>query len=220
MTRHISIHAPREGSDPLRSRYVIPALNFYPRSPRGERPGSFCGRAITPHFYPRSPRGERLRVGDRGDLHFGISIHAPREGSDEANFQRFWPDEVISIHAPREGSDRRVLQSTGRNNISIHAPREGSDIPTQVGSNGCAIFLSTLPARGATRLCKTRLRATVSISIHAPREGSDPPAAYLGVAISISIHAPREGSDVMVDVLAARRMELFLSTLPARGATW
>ena len=128
MTRHISIHAPREGSDPLRSRYVIPALNFYPRSPRGERPGSFCGRAITPHFYPRSPRGERLRVGDRGDLHFGISIHAPREGSDEANFQRFWPDEVISIHAPREGSDRRVLQSTGRNNISIHAPREGSDV--------------------------------------------------------------------------------------------
>ena len=33
----ISIHAPREGSDPGRRRPWPPAPNFYPRSPRGER---------------------------------------------------------------------------------------------------------------------------------------------------------------------------------------
>ena len=38
----------------------------------------------------------------------------------------------ISIHAPREGSDDRVLAvaQQGRN-ISIHAPREGSDWSTK-----------------------------------------------------------------------------------------
>ena len=35
--------------------------NFYPRSPRGERPGpARSARAQKGNFYPRSPRGERL----------------------------------------------------------------------------------------------------------------------------------------------------------------
>ena len=34
-----------------------------------------------------------------------ISIHAPREGSDEMDAERVDPAD-ISIHAPREGSDR------------------------------------------------------------------------------------------------------------------
>ena len=33
----ISIHAPREGSDINLRRYMMKDLNFYPRSPRGER---------------------------------------------------------------------------------------------------------------------------------------------------------------------------------------
>ena len=55
-----------------------------------------------------------------------ISIHAPREGSDD--HETMLDKRLgISIHAPREGSDYlwpemlRVIQ------ISIHAPREGSD---------------------------------------------------------------------------------------------
>ena len=34
----------------------------------------------------------------------------------------------ISIHAPREGSDNGRERYTGGINISIHAPREGSDL--------------------------------------------------------------------------------------------
>ena len=34
----ISIHAPREGSDGMGSRGGSSSTNFYPRSPRGERP--------------------------------------------------------------------------------------------------------------------------------------------------------------------------------------
>ena len=79
----ISIHAPREGSDPSAPRGADTVQNFYPRSPRGERQQHcvrFCGADA-------------------------ISIHAPREGSDrDCGLQR--PAFIeISIHAPREGSD-------------------------------------------------------------------------------------------------------------------
>ena len=58
--RRISIHAPREGSDHLQGGPALGSLDFYPRSPRGERlTSSFT-------FLPC----------------FCISIHAPREGSD------------------------------------------------------------------------------------------------------------------------------------------
>ena len=58
---------------------------------------------------------------------------------------------IISIHAPREGSDgpaRSARAQKGR--ISIHAPREGSDHNGHGGHLRHGIFLSTLPARGAT----------------------------------------------------------------------
>ena len=57
-------------------------------------------------FYPRSPRGERLAQTSMDSLRCSISIHAPREGSDQVELQDFWLVKVISIHAPREGSDR------------------------------------------------------------------------------------------------------------------
>ena len=58
-----------------------------------------------------------------------------------------------------------------------------------------SLFLSTLPARGATNL-----------------------PDFATVSQLISIHAPREGSDRRVRRRWALRHR-FLSTLPARGAT-
>ena len=57
-----------------------------------------------------------------------ISIHAPREGSDQTNRKSAPAKEDISIHAPREGSDAREPLDKRGMDISIHAPREGSDI--------------------------------------------------------------------------------------------
>ena len=79
---YISIHAPREGSDGSSSTGSSNQLDFYPRSPRGER--------------PRNVRVIFRRI--------AISIHAPREGSDSNVIIR-GDLSVISIHAPREGSD-------------------------------------------------------------------------------------------------------------------
>ena len=56
----ISIHAPREGSDQTKAPTGGWAADFYPRSPRGERPRSVISASFTAL----------------------ISIHAPREGSD------------------------------------------------------------------------------------------------------------------------------------------
>ena len=41
-----------------------------------------------------------------GYINTKISIHAPREGSDERIIDSFSAALLISIHAPREGSDR------------------------------------------------------------------------------------------------------------------
>ena len=61
------------------------------------------------------------------DWTLGISIHAPRVGSD-ANPGSFGVSAYISIHAPRVGSDvSKVAARYTKANISIHAPRVGSD---------------------------------------------------------------------------------------------
>ena len=111
-TEDISIHAPREGSDrpfalgcrqsitflstlPARGatagagRWLLLRRNFYPRSPRGERPLSACLKASgIVYFYPRSPRGERRGHLQKSLFFLVISIHAPREGSDHFPFLR------------------------------------------------------------------------------------------------------------------------------------
>ena len=81
----------------------------------------------------------------------GISIHAPRAGSDRGEKL---PDRLrnsISIHAPRAGSDGyRLAVFEHADSISIHAPRAGSDIRTVGAATIFVVFQSTLPVRGAT----------------------------------------------------------------------
>ena len=88
---NISIHAPREGSDqwtdgqyyaitaeflstlPARGATQLICVSpggkddFYPRSPRGERPVAFKILNVPFNFYPRSPRGERQAMPPRLD---------------------------------------------------------------------------------------------------------------------------------------------------------
>ena len=146
-----------------------------------------------------------------GDVY--ISIHAPREGSDgyaEANSGKRWKflstlpargattppkraarSRSISIHAPREGSDAGGNGGIPIKSISIHAPREGSDLDTQRERELAELFLSTLPARGATTGCR-------------------PTFPFLSTL-------PARGATKLPD-LKFHYMK-FLSTLPARGAT-
>ena len=103
----------------------------------------------------------------------------------------------ISIHAPREGSDRQGVRPFQP--VFHFYPRSPRGERRQAYGSSCTCrrtFLSTLPARGATR-AEHQGRPDRRISIHAPREGSD------------RREAGRRGALVT-----------FLSTLPARGATY
>ena len=145
-----------------------------------------------------------------------ISIHAPREGSDQNRreheggagaFQSTLPVRgathrlgellilpAISIHAPREGSDHGLAPATSGGGISIHAPREGSDPPTWWRCGTGDGFQSTLPVRGATRPTGQgpggkQFQSTL------PVRGATAGRHSPGFDSDISIHAPREGSD-------------------------
>ena len=102
----------------------------------------------------------------------------------------------ISIHAPREGSDIRLTPKvTLRYEISIHAPREGSDIFSTLAALVNISFLSTLPARGATGTSRSVPRGVTYFYPRSPRGERQVVADAIHQSIDISIHAPREGSD-------------------------
>ena len=169
------------------------------------------------HFNPRSPHGERQLVHQNNDALFGISIHAPRMGSDPVQIFLVEIRKRISIHAPRMGSDQSRFSSwkfvkgfqstlpawgatrgTVRNNLlcGYFNPRS----PHGERRSWCYFILcnepfqSTLPAWGATWISNQH-GCWLVISIHAPRMGSDSCLSRIFRATRISIHAPRMGSD-------------------------
>src|SRR5699024_554544 len=79
-------------------------------------------------------------------------------------------------------------------------------------------FLSTLPARGATRGAAAGCKEGCLISIHAPREGSDTCTGNGGFAQDdFYPRSPR--GELPLDYLIGRSTSRFLSTRPASGAT-
>ena len=99
----ISIHAPRTGSDGRAGAYGADAADFNPRSPHGERRLlSYTHRKVT--FQSTLPARGATRCTFPESRSPGISIHAPRTGSDPAASQSRQPP-AISTHAPRTGSD-------------------------------------------------------------------------------------------------------------------
>ena len=252
---------PARGATNKRRCMHIAAGDFYPRSPRGERRVALRSTRYSCTFLSTLPaRGATyiasfLKLSQGAFLStlpargatvqtaFGISYveflsTLPARGATCVLHHRVGAF-FISIHAPREGSDNTggfQIQST---DISIHAPREGSDIHSVSALKKLLIFLSTLPARGATAV-RSILAHSGDISIHAPREGSDPvhlqsgqqrgyfyPRSPRGERRKIqsnslpnndfyprSPRGERQGS-----VNSMKAAWEFLSTLPAKGAT-
>ena len=122
----------------------------------------------------------------------------------------------ISIHAAREGGDEAYKTAGLSANISIHAAREGGDIGNLLTAFSPFLFQSTPPVKAATYVTKCRALSEVfqstppvkaatyatfddctanSISIHAAREGGDLVNVMVFTEGTISIHAAREGGD-------------------------
>ena len=79
--------------------------HFYPRSPRGERPTSPAPPPKSKsYFYPRSPRGERHDALPPREKRLTFLSTLPARGATEGRAQQHRAN-GISIHAPREGTD-------------------------------------------------------------------------------------------------------------------
>ena len=179
-----------------RSFLSVLQVDFNPRSPHGERQKNLSkGHCVMRHFNPRSPHGERLFGAAHRLPHGGISIHAPRTGSDRCPCKRTTSRGNFNPRSPHGERPLPPSESAQCVPISIHAPRTGSDPRRVVAYSDVDVFQSTLPARGATYQ-QTAIEKIYSISIHAPRTGSD------------GIVMPQ-----------GRTRGGFQSTLPARGAT-
>ena len=125
----------------------------------------------------------------------GISIHAPRTGSDEIpRTCGWWP--AISIHAPRTGSDCFVAEE-------------------------CRIvnYFNPRSPHGERPPCRGGYRQLRHISIHAPRTGSDCPChrSQTNLVLHFNPRSPHGERPPQSPLESSRRR--FQSTLPARGAT-
>ena len=124
----------------------------------------------------------------------GISIHAPRAGSDDVAPVRYgeW---IISIHAPRAGSDGMVRHIQKAEYISIHAPRAGSDHVTIRQGYWYTNFNPRSPCGERRKACGNQNGAAYfnprSPCGERPILGRKAPECFY-----ISIHAPRAGSDI------------------------
>ena len=113
--RGISIHAPRTGSDILGAEFQICCCYFNPRSPHGERPrlNNMPSPFLT-DFNPRSPHGERLPPMQMCGISRIFQSTLPARGATSA-CRLPAPRCGISIHAPRTGSDDVALLVTQAN---------------------------------------------------------------------------------------------------------
>ena len=148
---------------------------FLPTLPaRGATGRAYDDVGVVPNFYPRSPRGERpCRAGQRVG-HDAISTHAPREGSDRLN-GLILRDPTISTHAPREGSDGApVSAACGGQYFYPRSPRGERLNPGWVIIEGPENnFYPRSPRGERPYLYGDNFRHHFRISTHAPREGSD-----------------------------------------------
>ena len=123
----ISIHAPREGSDPT----AVRRENSRPISIHAPREGS-DGQKSTSKGWKRSFLSTLPARGATGAGSFlsgaaKISIHAPREGSDSCGCATRSLHRYFYPRSPRGERPLRHFRQRRQHRISIHAPREGSD---------------------------------------------------------------------------------------------
>ena len=172
------------------------APDFNPRSPWGERP------SLRPWPVPPEPFQSTLPVGgatrrSRRSVHpRGISIHAPRGGSDTSMPGCPMPPRHFNPRSPWGERLPHVLLLLLQKIISIHAPRGGSDKISQIVVSILTIFQSTLPVGGATApswltLCFMLFQSTLPVG------GATIYMCQLTPTYNISIHAPRGGSDAV-----------------------
>ena len=217
---NISIHALREEGDLESAAGSAGQEDFYPRPPRGGRPGLTAWPAVTAmlisihalreegdkltetrlrlntDFYPRPPRGGRQTHGNKAppEYRFLSTPSARRATSCGAYHQSvrhyFYPRPPRGGRPDGAGHGRRTCC------ISIHALREEGDCAGYVVIGDTLVFLSTPSARRATLWLSMSMMITAYFYPRPPRGGRPRIACAWPTSF------------------------IFLSTPSARRATW
>ena len=214
----ISIHAPREGSDALHlltTGYSVRFLSTLPA--RGATQPHNVPSGGTAKFLSTLPaRGATKRDATLAKSALFLST-LPARGATRRSSRRLPPHTNFYPRSPR--GERRSCGCATRSSRKYFYPRSplGERQPKHVKTGKRGGFLSTLPARGATRILAD-LFVDNEISIHAPREGSD--LLITDMVLPSCYFYPRSPRGERPDKVAVGEITLkFLSTLPARGAT-
>ena len=113
----ISIHAPHAGSDSEPAGRRERSVNFYPRSPCGERLLTVWQVLIVLEFLSTLPmRGATLSASGSVQTQTSFLSTLPMRGATAAH-TTITPSHVISIHAPHAGSDHC---DAGKKSITKH----------------------------------------------------------------------------------------------------
>ena len=192
--------------------------DFYPRPPRGGRPGQRHCADHLQNFYPRPPRGGRPATA----LHRGkAAVFLSTPSARRATFWRFRNGvcDEISIHALREEGDHGFGSLTHLcwKFLSTPSARRATMILPMTESR-LWLFLSTPSARRATISPLVAIPMLRFLSTPSARRAT---CSALGMMcdILISIHALREEGDA-VNPLHFGTLTRFLSTPSARRATF
>ena len=237
---HISIHAPRTGSDVAYSTCLSLTPYFNPRSPHGERRQQvdchknrfkfqstlpargatinlLSGRLPVEHFNPRSPHGERRAAAARCANQRNFNPRSPHGERRKAYRESPGFRHLFQSTLPARGATSAPCTRQFQQRISIHAPRTGSDYAIPKGAFDEVISIHA-PRTGSDGTVGTNRRHSGYFNPRSPHGERRQRKNRADEHQRISIHAPRTGSDTPLVTDKTLALE-FQSTLPARGAT-
>ena len=170
-TNQISIHAPRGGSDFILRQHIVIQSDFNPRSPWGERPKEMVITISGDDFNPRSPWGERRASHSTNIAVAGISIHAPRGGSD---MLVLWLAPTCMYFNPRSPwGERHPGYRFGSRDSHFNPRSPWGERPNHTTKMEVTTYFNPRSPWGERPGAFWRRKIRFLISIHAPRGGSD-----------------------------------------------
>ena len=150
---------------------------------------------MTLNFYPRPPRGGRPGCGGELAVNVNISIHALREEGDP-HLAKQAAGGVISIHALREEGDKYALFDMTQSTIFLSTPSARRATVGEVPFTYLVLeFLSTPSARRATGAIHGGETFQWNFYPRPPRGGRRNAVNSVINFFKISIHALREEGD-------------------------
>ena len=216
MSRVISIHAPRTGSDFIafsQQRKVQISIHAPRTGSDKERREQARIEAISIH----APRTGSDVSGAMEDADGEISIHAPRTGSDPLESRNASKSKKFQSTLPARGATKKTKAEEIQQPISIHAPRTGSDAAGAIRRHDYEHFNPRSPHGERHNPCGIYGAVGCHFNPRSPHGERRVWLSQIAGFLQFQSTLPARGATLSMFPEDLKR--LFQSTLPARGAT-